>query len=129
MLWSQRLTVHLIRQEHIRREGFLNRDGAAKMHRLPLESGLIEAGERDVTRLRPRADGPQDLRQGNAAPVGRADDVTAPGQFAGNRPYGHELTPPIARTLQSCRHGACWSHGPKIVQRELAWPLDQTGKA
>src|SRR5215469_10338574 len=50
MLWSQRLIVHLIRQEHIWREGFLKRDGAAKMYRLPLELGLIETGERNVVR-------------------------------------------------------------------------------
>src|SRR6266567_8567160 len=51
MFWSKWLIIHLIGQNHIWREGLLQRDGAPKMHLFPLKLRLIETGKSDVASI------------------------------------------------------------------------------
>ena len=61
MFWSKWPIIHLIGQKHIWREGLLQRDGASKMHLLPLKLRLIETGKSDVPGICLHSDGPQYL--------------------------------------------------------------------
>ena len=87
MLDTQRLTILLECQQHIRITRFLHRDRPTEPECLAMALHGIQSGERDVPRVTEHAGRVEDVEQRNASPARGGRRLGAPRQFTGQRRY------------------------------------------